>query len=328
MRINRATAALWLLGAALLASMGRVPAAVAQSAYPNRPIRLVIPFPAGGSNDIVGRVVAHELGGKLGQPIVIDNKTGAGGVIGAEVVAKAPADGYTILLISSSFTMVPALQKLSYDPASAFQPITMLGSAPSVLAINPKLPPSSLAELLALAKTKPREVRLAAAGAGSYQHLISEQLQQLTGTEFLIVQYRGGAPVLNDLVAGHADFTVGTVPNMLGFIRAGQVKALAIAGARRVKALPEVPTTAEAGLPDYVASNWWALLAPAGTQREIVQLLHKTTAEVLESEGVRQRFEAEGAEVFRMGPEELVAYLQSETAKWADVVRKGGIKLE
>lgn len=313
-----ATTACWPIAGPLRAEPG----------YPAKPIRMVIPFPPGGSNDIVGRVVAQGIGDRLGKAVVVENKAGAGGIIGAETVARAAPDGYTILLISSSFTMNPALQKLSYDPARSFVPVTMLGSAPSVLAVNAALGTSTLADLIALAKQRPNQIRLAAAGAGSYQHLISEQFRLMTGTDFLIVQYKGGAPALNDLVSGHADFSVGTVIYTLPFITSGQVKALAVAGPKRIAALPEIPTATEAGVAGYDASNWWGLLAPAGTPAAVVDLLYRTVADVLDAPDVKKRFDAEGAEIVRMPPDEMGRYLASEMTKWADVVRKASIKLE
>ena len=321
-------AAFRMMLAALFVLGVRSGLAVAQS-YPERPIKMIIPFPPGGSNDIVGRVIAQVLGERLGKAIVVDNRPGAGGIIGADIAAKSPADGYTILLISSAFTMNASLHKsLAYDPATAFVPITMLGSAPSVLAVTAKLPVSTLAELVALAKLKPGQLRLSSAGVGSYQHLVSEAFRTQSGTEFLIVQYRGGGPALNDLVAGHVDFSVGTIIQTLPFIKSGQLRALAIAGERRISALPDVPTIAEAGMPDYDAANWWGLLAPAGTPAAIIERLHRETTVVLLSPEIKKRFDAEGADVVRKGPEEFGRLIAAETAKWAKVVKDAGITAE
>ncbi len=321
-------AAFRMMLAALFVLGVRSGLAVAQS-YPERPIKMIIPFPPGGSNDIVGRVIAQVLGERLGKAIVVDNRPGAGGIIGADIAAKSPADGYTILLISSAFTMNASLHKsLAYDPATAFVPITMLGSAPSVLAVTAKLPVSTLAELVALAKSKPGQLRLSSAGVGSYQHLVSEAFRTQSGTEFLIVQYRGGGPALNDLVAGHVDFSVGTIIQTLPFIKSGQLRALAIAGERRISALPDVPTIAEAGMPDYDAANWWGLLAPAGTPAAIIERLHRETTVVLLSPEIKKRFDAEGADVVRKGPEEFGRLIAAETAKWAKVVKDAGITAE
>ncbi len=302
-------------------------ASIAQ-AYPEKPIRMIIPFPPGGSNDIVGRVVAQGLGERLGKAVVVDNRSGAGGIIGADAAAKSAPDGYTILLISSAFTMNSSLHKLSYDPATAFAPIAMLGSAPSVLAVHAKLPPTTLKELIALAREKPGQLRLSSAGVGSYQHLVSEQFKIQSATDFLIVQYKGGGPALNDLVAGHVDFSVGTIIQTLPFIKQGQLKALAIAGAKRIPALPDVPTTTEAGLPDYDASNWWGLLAPAGTPPAIIERLLKETSEVLATTEIKKRFDAEGAEIARMGPEEFGRLIETETRRWAKVVKDAKITAE
>ena len=319
---------LWTMLMALVA-LGLWCGTVGAQSYPERQIKMVIPFPPGGSNDIVGRVIAQGLGERLGKAIVVDNRPGAGGIIGADIAAKSPADGYTILLISSAFTMNASLHKsLAYDPATAFTPITMLGSAPSVLAVTAKLPVNSLVELVSLAKSKPGQLRLSSAGVGSYQHLVSEAFRAQSGTEFLIVQYKGGGPALNDLVAGHVDFSVGTIIQTLPFIKSGQLKALAIAGERRISALPDVPTIAEAGMPDYDAANWWGLLAPAGTPAAIIERLHREATMVLESAEIKKRFDAEGADVVRKGPEDFGRMIAAETAKWAKVVKEAGITAE
>ena len=316
---------------AISAAISALSGATSASAepYPDHPLRMVIPFPAGGSNDIVGRAIAQGLAERLGKAVVVDNKPGAGGIIGTEAVAKAQPDGYTILLISSTFTMNAAVQKqLPYDPATAFTPITMLGRAPSVVTTTAKLPVATLADLIALAKAKPGQLRLSSGGVGSYQHLVSELFSRQSGTEFLIVQYKGGAPALNDLIAGHVDVSIGTIIQTLPFIKEGQLKALAVAGKKRLSALPDVPSTAEAGLPDYDAANWWGLLAPSGTPTTIIERLHKETTDILDSAHLQRRFDAEGAEVVRMGPAEFAGYIATETAKWSKVVKDANITAE
>lgn len=305
---------------------GSVPA-LAQ-AWPEKPLRMVIPFPPGGSNDIIGRVVAQALGERIGKAVVVDNRPGAGGIIGADIAAKAAPDGYTILLISSAFAMNSSLHKLSYDPRTAFAPIAMLGSAPSVVTVHAAIPVATLADLIGFLKAQPGKVRMASAGVGSYQHLVSEQFRLMTGTDFLIVQYKGGGPALNDLVAGHVDFSVGTIIQTLPFIASGQVKALAIAGAKRIAALPDVPTVAEAGLPGYDASNWWGLLAPAATPGPIVDRLSREVAALLDAPEIVARFTAEGAEAVRKGPAEFAQLIAEETTKWARVVKDANIKSE
>lgn len=315
------------LGLTWLSMLGLSPVAIGKAAaqtYPDKPVRLIIPFPPGGSNDIVGRVIAQGLSERLGKAVVVDNRAGAGGIIGADAAAKSTPNGYTILLISSAFTMNSSLHKLTYDPATAFTPIAMLGSAPSVLAVHATLAPSTVIELIALAKKRPGQLRLSSAGVGSYQHLVSEQFRLQTGTDFLIVQYKGGGPALNDLVAGHVDLSVGTIIQTLPFIKSGQLKALAIAGSKRIAALPDTPTMTEAGV-DYDASNWWGLLAPAGTPPAIIERLHRETNEVLSSEAVKKRFDTEGAEVIRMGPAELGRLLEAETKRWAKIIKDANI---
>ena len=287
--------------AVLLAIALGIPAtnAMAQS-YPARPVRLIIPFPPGGSNDIVGRMIAAQLGDRLGQQVVPDNRGGAGGTIGTELAAKAPADGYTLLLISTAYAFNTSIyKKLPYDPVKSFVPVALLGSGPGVLVVNPGLPVNSVAELVAFAKERPGKLNNASAGVGSFQHLASELFRIQAGIQWLHVPYKGGGPAMMDLIAGQADVSVGSVIQMLPHVRSGKLKALGTTGAKRSPVLPDVPTVAEAGVPGYEATNWWGLLAPAGTPRSIVDRLHQEVAAVQASTETRRRFETEGAEARR-----------------------------
>ena len=237
----------------------------AAQAYPTRPVRLIIPFPPGGSNDIVGRMIAAQLGERLGQQMVADNRGGAGGTIGTELAARAPADGYTLLLISTAYAFNTSIyKKLPYDPVKSFTPVALLGSGPGVLVVNPALPVNSVAELVALAKERPDKLNNASAGIGSFQHLASELFRIQAGIQWLHVPYKGGGPAMMDLMAGQADASVGSLIQMLPHIRSGKLKALGTTGAKRSPVLPDVPTVAEAGVPGYEATNWWDCSRPPG----------------------------------------------------------------
>ena len=319
---------IWLrCGVALLvATLASV--AAAQS-YPTRPVRLIIPFPPGGSNDIVGRMIAAQLGDRLGQQVVVDNRGGAGGTIGTELAAKSQADGYTLLLISTAYAFNTSIyKKLPYDPAKSFVPVALLGSGPGVLVVNPALPVSSVADLIALARERPGKLNNASAGIGSFQHLASELFRIQAGIQWLHVPYKGGGPAMVDLMGGQADASVGSLIQMLPHIRSGKLKALGTTGAKRSPVLPDVPTVAEAGVPGYEATNWWGFLAPAGTPPAIVERLHQEVAAVQASAETRRRFETEGAEAVQMSPAEFGAFIAAETAKWARVVRDAGISAE
>ncbi len=312
--------------ALLLAALASVAAA---QGYPTRPVRLIIPFPPGGSNDIVGRMIAAQLGDRLGQQVVVDNRGGAGGTIGTELAAKSQADGYTLLLISTAYAFNTSIyKKLPYDPAKSFVPVALLGSGPGVLVVNPALPVSSVGELIALAKERPGKLNNASAGVGSFQHLASELFRIQAGIQWLHVPYKGGGPAMMDLMGGQADASVGSLIQMLPHIRSGKLKALGTTGARRSPVLPDVPTVAEAGVPGYEATNWWGFLAPAGTPPAIVERLHQEVAAVQASAETKRRFDTEGAEALQMSPAAFGAFIAAETAKWARVVREAGISAE
>jgi tripartite-type tricarboxylate transporter receptor subunit TctC len=319
---------MWLrCGVALvLAALASVAAA---QGYPARPVRLIIPFPPGGSNDIVGRMIAAQLGDRLGQQVVVDNRGGAGGTIGTELAAKSQADGYTLLLISTAYAFNTSIyRKLPYDPVKSFVPVALLGSGPGVLVVNPGLPVNSVGELIALAKERPGKLNNASAGIGSFQHLASELFRIQAGIQWLHVPYKGGGPAMVDLMGGQADASVGSLIQMLPHIRSGKLKALGTTGAKRSPVLPDVPTVAEAGVPGYEATNWWGFLAPAGTPPAIVERLHQEVAAVQASAETKRRFDTEGAEAREMSPAAFGAFIAAETAKWARVVQEAGISAE
>ena len=318
----------WLRSSIALLLVGFASVAAAQG-YPTRPVRLIIPFPPGGSNDIVGRMIAAQLGERLGQTMVVDNRGGAGGTIGTELAAKSQADGYTLLLISTAYAFNTSIyRKLPYDPVRSFTPVALLGSGPGVLVVNPALPVNSVRDLIALAKERPGKLNNASAGIGSFQHLASELFRIQAGIEWLHVPYKGGGPAMMDLIAGQADASVGSLIQMLPHLRSGKLKALGTTGAKRSPVLPELPTVAEAGVPGYEATNWWGFLAPAGTPPAIVERLHQEVVAVQTSAETKRRFETEGAEALQMSPPDFGAFIAAETAKWARVVKEAGITAE
>ena len=313
---------------AALAGLSAFPA-LAQ-AYPVKPIRLIVPFPPGGSNDIVGRMIAHELSGRLGQQMVVDNRGGAGGMIGTETAAHARPDGYTLLIISVAYAYNPSIYKslLKYDPEKSFTPISMLGTGPNALTVHPQLPAKTVKDLIAMAKAKPGSLNYASAGVGSFQHLSSEMFRIMAGVNMIHVPFKGGGPAMADVIAGNTQICIGSLLQVIPHIRSGRLRALGTGGAKRVPALPDVPTIAEAGVPGYEANNWWGLLAPAGTPAPIIKRLHTETAAVLAMPEIRKRFEAEGAEAVNMGPAEFGKFIRAETVKWSRVVREAKIEAQ
>ena len=301
--------------------------AVAQT-YPSKPVRLIIPFPPGGSNDVVGRAIGQQLGDRLGQGVVIDNRGGAGGIIGTEQAAKSAADGYTLLLISVAFPTSIAFNRLPQDIMKSFDPVAMLGSGPALLVVPANAPANSVGDLLNLLRQKPGALNAAAAGIGSFQHMATELFRLQSKTNFVIVQYKGGGPALTDTIAGQVQFNLGSLVQMMPHVRSGKLKALGVSGAKRNAAMPEVPTIAEAGVPGFEVSNWWGILAPVGTPQPVLERLYKEINVILDSPETRKRFELEGAEVIRMKPAEMTAFVAQETEKWTRVVKEAGIKPE
>ena len=303
-------------------------AAAAQD-YPTKPIRMIIPFPPGGSNDVVGRLFATHLSERLGKQVVVDNRgAGAGGIVGTEVVANAPHEGYIIGIISLAHAVNPWLYKLPYDPIKAFTPVGILGSGPNVLVVNPELPVHSVKELIAAAKEKPGQLQYASAGVGSFQHLGGELFKFMAGVNLLHVPFKGGGPAMIDVVGGHTKVMFSSLVQTTPHIKSGKLRALGTGGLKRNPVLPDVPTVAEAGVPDYGAVNWWGIVAPAGTPPVIVARLHKAITEVQDSPEVQKQFSNEGAEVVKKSTAEFGQFMISEMNKWERVVKEGGIKAE
>ena len=313
--------AAWLLAACIAAS------AAAQT-YPDKAVRLIVPFPPGGSNDVIARVIGAQLSERLGQTVLIDNRGGAGGTLGINAAAKSAPDGYTLLLASVGYPVSIALGAMPIESLPWFVPVASIGTGPSVLVVPVALPVQNLRELIDLAKRKPGTLNAGSAGPGSFQHLATELFRLRTGIDIVIVQYKGGGPALTDTIAGQVQMNVGSVVQNLPHVRSGKLKALGVGGSRRIAALPEVPTFAEAGVVGAEANNWWGILAPAGTPPSVLVRLQLEVAAILDSAETRKRFEHEGAEALRMSAAQFGDLLASETAKWSQVVKQAGMKAE
>ena len=315
---------------ALAVAVALMPAAlpVAASEYPVKSVRLVIPFAPGGSNDIVGRLMGMQLQERLGQPVIIDNRGGAGGGVGTEIVARASADGYTLLVVSVAFAFNTALYKLSYDPVKAFAPVGAIGSGPNVLVVNPQLPVNSVKELIAYARANPGKLNLASAGVGSFQHLSGELFQRMAKVQMTHVPFKGGGPAMTDVIAGQSQVTIGSLIQMQGHIRSGRLKPLGVGSLKRNPTLPDVPSIHEAGLPGYEATNWWGIVGPSGLSAAIVNRLNREMNEVLNSAEVQKRLAGEGAVPTPMTPAAFGKQIVSEIARWGQLVREAGIKGE
>jgi len=303
-------------------------ASAAAAQYPDRPVRLIVPFPPGGSNDVVARVVGAQLSERIGQTVVIDNRGGAGGTIGINAAAKSAPDGYTLLLASVGYPVSIALNWMPRESLQWFVPVASLGTGPSVLVVPTSLPVQTLQDLVSLAKSKPGALNAGAAGPGSFQHLATELFRLRAGINIVIIQYKGGGPALTDTIAGQVHMNVGSVVQNLPHVRSGKLKALGIGGSKRIAAMPEVPTFAEAGVAGAEANNWWGILAPAGTPPAVLARLQQAIAATLDSAETRKRFELEGAEVLRLGGAQFGELLVSETTRWTQVVKQAGIKAE
>lgn len=304
------------------------PVTVAAQTYPSRPVRLVVPFPPGGSNDIVGRLIGAGLGERLGKQVVIDNRAGGNSIIGTEIAANSQPDGYTLLVISTSFTTNPIIHKLPYDPKKAFAWVAMLGVGPNVLAVNTGFPAKSVQELIALAKSKPDYVIYASTGVGSNAHFGTELFKHLTGTRMLHVPYKGGGPALIATIGGQAHICLSSLIQAIGHIRSGKLRGLATSGAKRSITLPDMPTIAESGVPGYDTANWWGVAAPRGTSPAIIKRLNEEIKVVLDNPETAKRMINEGAEPMTKSPEELGKHVIDEMDKWAKVAKIAGIKGE
>jgi tripartite-type tricarboxylate transporter receptor subunit TctC len=313
------------IGLALAALMIGTGASAAD--YPTKPINFVVPFAAGGSNDIVARAIGKGLADAWGQPVLIDNRAGAGGVIGAEAVARAPNDGHTILLVSSTFTINQAIRKrLPYDTLKDFSAVAFVAQSPLLVTAAPRLPASSMKELIDLAKTK--TVTYASSGLGSINQIAAELIAGAAGIKLMHVPYRGGAPAINDLIGDHVDLYVSSLPQVLEIVRSGKAKALAVTSSLRTQSLPDVPTLAEAGLSGVDVGSWWGVVAPAGTPQPVIAALNTEINKLLTSEDMKRFLQGEGAEAKAMAPDQFSDLIRSETERWIKVARRSGISID
>jgi tripartite-type tricarboxylate transporter receptor subunit TctC len=304
------------------------PAARAQS-YPSRAITLIIPFAAGGSNDVVGRAIGKKLTEAWGQPVVIDNRAGAGGLIGTAAVASAAPDGYTLLLVSPTFTIGPAIRKhLPFDTVRDFTPIAFIGRSPLLVAASNKFPAHSAKELFALAGNEPGEITYASAGLGSINQIATELIARAAGVKFTHVPYKGGAPAVNDLAGGHVDIFVSSLPQVLPLVRGGQVKPLAVTGNKRSALLPDVPTLGEAGVSGAELGTWWGIAGPAGVPASMVNALNAEIGKMLSSPELIAFLTNEGAEAEAMTPKQFADMMRLETERWTRVAREANISID
>jgi tripartite-type tricarboxylate transporter receptor subunit TctC len=300
----------------------------AQTPYPSKPVRFIVPSAAGGGTDIIARAVAQKLSEALGQQFVVDNRPGAGQMIGIELVAKSPADGHTILMAASTLAINPIMyKKVTYDPVRDFAPITQAASLPNILVVHPSLPVNSVKELVEYAKKNPGRLNFASAGIGTSPQMSIELLKSMTGIDMVHIPYKGTTPGVVDLLAGQVSVMAPNLLTALPHVKAGKLRALAVTSARRTVALPEVPTIAET-LPGYESAQWYGVLAPAGTPREIVARLHAEIVRALKHTEVQGRLAADGADPVGSTPEEFAAFIKSEIDKWARVARAAGIQPE
>jgi tripartite-type tricarboxylate transporter receptor subunit TctC len=316
------------LGIAALALVIALPSIAQAQTYPNRPIRMVVPFSPGGAADTPGRMLMHKLSEALGQQVVVENKPGAGGTIGAETVAKAAADGYTLLMISNTHVISASLYKnLAYDAITDFTPVLQFGDAPNVLVVHPSLPAKSVKELIALAKEKPGTINYASSGNGSSQHLFAALFTSMAGINMFHIPYKGSAQATTELVAGEVKVGCPGIAGMMQYIKAGRLRALAVTGATRSPELPDVPTIAEAGVKGYEASLWLGILGPAGLPKEVVAKLNTAISGILKQPEVQKSLRTLGTEIVYRTPEEFGTYLRGERQKWANVVKEIGLKI-
>jgi tripartite-type tricarboxylate transporter receptor subunit TctC len=321
------------LAGALLSALVLLPAACvfAQGAgtqpYPNRPLRFVVPFTPGGSNDIFGRIIGQRLSETMGQPVLIDNRPGAGGLLGAGIVAKAPPDGYNLMIHSTSFTTNVAIQsKVPFDPVRDIAPVTRLGMGSLMITVAADFPAKTMPELLATARARPGALNYGSSGSGGVNHLATEVLNRMAGVQTVHVPYKGIGPAVVDLLGGQIQFLLSGIPNVMPQVKSGRLRALAVSTAERSPFVPDVPTIAESGVPGYAATLWWGLFAPGGTPKPIIDRLNAETVKILQTAEMRDRLAAEGAQPAGTSPEVFTRIVREEIQFWRKVARDAGIR--
>lgn len=302
----------------------------AQDKWPSKPVTYIVPFPAGGTTDILGRLIGQKLGPVLGTTIVIDNKGGAGGSVGSEVASRAPADGYTLLggTISSHAINVSLYPKLGYDPVKSFSPVAMIGSNPVVLVVGQNSPYKTLQDVLAAARAKPKTISSASAGSGTSQHLALELLGFKSGTQFIHVPYKGSGPAIQDVIGGQVDMMFDTTVVAGAHIQSGKLRALAVTSSKRLESMPNVPTVAESGVPGFEVVSWQAIFVPAGTPRPIVDQLHREIMKIVQQPDMQERLKALGMQPSIMTIDQFSVFQKAEVEKWAQVIKAANVKLE
>ena len=316
-----------LVAAAVAMTAAILPLPVLAQSYPSKAIRLVSPFPPGGSVDVVGRLLGAKLSESLGQQVVVDNRSGASGVIGTEAVMNSPPDGYTLLINTLPFVTNQFLMpRVPYDPLRDFVSISVVASAASFVTVHPSVPARSIQELIALAKAKPGQLYYSAAGVGTNPHIAGELFNLLADVNIVAVQYKGGGPADQALIAGEVAATFGSISQEIGYVKAGRMRALAVTSAKRISAMPELPTVAEAGVPGYEFDTWYVVAAPKGTARAIVETLNSHIRRALTASDQVKFWEERGLTVIGSTPEQATAHLESEQKKWARVVKERGLK--
>jgi len=327
---GRLLRALRLLSLAMAPALSPCPvSAQTPDAWPSKPLRFILPFPPGGGTDILGRIISERLSANLGQPVVTENRGGAGGNVGAEAAAKSAPDGYTIVLVAPSLTISPSLySKLNYDPVKDFAPVSLVATVPNVMVTHPSVPANTLAEFIRLAKTKPGEMNFGSGGSGTSNHLAGELFNIVAGVRLVHVPYKGVNLAMNDVLAGQIQLVVIGVPAVAPHIKAGKLRALALVAPQRAPALPEVPTAAEAGLPNFEVTTWYGILAPAGTPKTILTRLNAELVKIMHAPELKERLAAMATDPATSTPEEFADYIKREIAKWGEVVRQAGLKAD
>jgi tripartite-type tricarboxylate transporter receptor subunit TctC len=319
------TALAAIYSVAACAAAGQVPA----QQYPGKPIRIVVPFPAGGTSDILARAIGQKLAEEWKQQVIVDPRPGAGANIGAEIVAKAPPDGYTLLLASTIHAINPSLYpRLTYDPLRDFTPLTLIAATSQVLTVHPSVPVSTVKELIGYAKKRPGALSYSSAGNGSQPHLTGELFKTMTGVDMLHVPYKGAPPAMLDLLAGQVALTFATAPSAVPYVKSGRLRALGVSTAQRIGALPAVPTIAEAGVPGFEAAGWNGLVGPAGMPQPVTEKLAAAVTRIVKEPAMASFLRDQGADPATMAPQEFGGYIKSEMAKWSKVVKISGAKID
>ncbi len=332
MNVNARTkgAAVFVAAAALLCAAAATRVTAAEATYPARPIRFIMPYPPGGTIDMSGRLIAQQLGDNLGQQVIVDNRTGAGGTVGTEVASKSPADGYTIVMGGTgTLAISPGLGRpLGYEPLRDFAPVTLLATTPYVLVAHPSVPATNVKELIALARTQPGKLNYASGGSGSAPHLIGEMFRSRAAINVVHIPYKGSTPAKIDLIAGRVQMFFTGIPPVASEIKAGTLRALGVTTAKRTNTLPDVPTIAESGVKGFDVTPWFGILVPAATPPAIVTRLNTEIVKVLRSPQLRERLEREGVDVVGNSPREFTQFIRTEMTLWAQAVKESGAKVE